>query len=211
MRTDFAFLGVALAAGLLAWSSVGAQTSAPGAAEAAGTVASPATSPSSPQAAVPEPDGYRMDDYRAPVPATLSGGTVVSVSEAKKLHDEGVPFVDVLPRPPRPKGLPADTYWHPKPRNDIPGSIWLPDTGYGELAPIMRDYLLSGLDKAVDGDRSRPVVIYCDRNCWMSYNAAKRAIASGFTGVHWLPEGAQGWEEAGYPLEPKEPVERPDE
>ncbi|MER0238516.1 PQQ-dependent catabolism-associated CXXCW motif protein [Fulvimarina sp. MAC8] len=160
---------------------------------------------------VPEPDGYKMTEYRSPVPSTLQGGTVIDTAGAKALHDEGVPFIDVLPRPPKPKGLPEGTYWRPKPRNDIPGSVWLVDTGYGELAPVMKAYLLDGLDAAVGGDRSKPIVIYCDRDCWMSYNVAKRAIENGFTDVHWYPDGMQGWAEAGYPLERTEPKDRPDE
>ena len=30
----------------------------------------------------PEPDGYRMDNYRAPTPATLRGATVLSTDDA---------------------------------------------------------------------------------------------------------------------------------
>ena len=30
----------------------------------------------------PEPDAYRMDAYRAPVPATLKGATVIDTSQA---------------------------------------------------------------------------------------------------------------------------------
>ena len=33
--------------------------------------------------APPEPAGYRMDDYRAPVPATLHGATVLSTDAAR--------------------------------------------------------------------------------------------------------------------------------
>ena len=56
-------------------------------------------------------------------------------------------FVDVLPRPPRPPGLPPSTIWRPKPRLNIPGSIWLPDTGYGALAPVMESYLSEALQR----------------------------------------------------------------
>ncbi|MDY8108237.1 PQQ-dependent catabolism-associated CXXCW motif protein [Fulvimarina sp. 2208YS6-2-32] len=160
---------------------------------------------------VPEPEGYRMDDYRAPVPSTLTGGTVADIATVKALHDEGVPFVDVLPRAPKPEGLPEGTYWRPKPRLNIPGSVWLVDTGYGKLAPVMEDYFLEGLDEAVGKDRSRPIVIYCDDDCWMSYNAARRAIENGFTKVFWYPEGTQGWAKAGYDLVRAEPLDRPDE
>ncbi len=163
------------------------------------------------QAVVPEPEGYRTDDYRAPVPATLAGATVIDTARARALHDEGVPFIDVLPRAPRPKDLPAGTLWHPKPRSDIPGSLWLVDTGYGDLAPVMETYLMDGLARVTDGDKARPVVLYCQRDCWMSYNAAKRAVKAGYSTVSWYPDGTDGWGEAGYELVPAEPVDRPDE
>ena len=161
--------------------------------------------------AVPEPDGYRMEDYRSPVPAALAGGTVGDTAEAIRLHADGVPFIDVLPRVPRPKNLPKHTIWRPEPRQDIPGSIWLVDTGYGELAPVMERYLMDGSAKATDGDKASPVLFYCKRDCWMSYNAAKRAIAAGYSAVYWYPEGTEGWVEAGGSLESREPEPRPDE
>ena len=87
------------------------------------------------QEAVPEPPGYRSDDYRAPVPATLQGAAVLTTAEAEALwHAGAAVFIDVLPRPPKPPNLPAGTVWREAPRPNIPGSLWLPDTGYGELA-----------------------------------------------------------------------------
>ena len=56
--------------------------------------------------------------------------------------------------PPRPRNLPEGTLWHDKPRADIPGSIWLPDTGYGELAPSMAELFLQGPGEG-DAWRSR--------------------------------------------------------
>jgi PQQ-dependent catabolism-associated CXXCW motif protein len=120
-------------------------------------------------------------------------------------------FVDVLPRPPRPKTLPEGTIWHDKPRLDIPGSIWLPDTGYGELAPSMADYFASGLRKASGGDSSRLLVLYCLTDCWMSWNAAKRALALGYSNVAWYRDGTDGWSAAGLPLKSATPEPRPDE
>ncbi|BDA86330.1 hypothetical protein Sa4125_38720 [Aureimonas sp. SA4125] len=159
-----------------------------------------------------EPPGYRMDDYRSPTPATLAGANVVDTDAAKLLHDEKrAVFVDVLPRAPRPQGLPEGTVWHPKPRRDIPGSVWLVDTGYGALPPAMEAYFLNGLARATGGDKQRPVVFYCLRDCWMSWNAARRALSAGYGAVHWYPDGTDGWAEAGLPLEPREPETRPDE
>ena len=54
---------------------------------------------------VPEPDGYRMQAYRAPVPGTLKGATVDTTDSLKALIDGGdAVLVDVLPRPPRAGG-----------------------------------------------------------------------------------------------------------
>ncbi len=157
-----------------------------------------------------EPTAYRTDDYRSPTPATLHGARVLTTDQA---HDLWVKhqavFIDVLPQPPRPPGLPAATIWHPKPRLDIPGSIWLPDTGYGALAPVMETYFAQGLARASSGDLSRPLVFYCLHNCWMSWNAAKRAISLGYTDVDWYPDGTDGWTAHDYPTEHREPVPRP--
>ena len=55
----------------------------------------------------PEPDEYRMDDYRAPVPETIAGGAVLGPEEAHALWQAGeVAFVDVMPQAPKPANLP---------------------------------------------------------------------------------------------------------
>ena len=159
-------------------------------------------------AEVAEPEGYRLEDYRAPTPSTLRGVRVVTTDEAEQLwRSHAASFVDVMPRPPRPK-LPEGTLWLDKPRADIPGSIWLPDTGYGELAPSMAEYFANGLQKATGGDHARMIVLYCLANCWMSWNAAKRALTLGYTHVDWYPDGTDGWEEAFLPLAKSEPLPR---
>jgi PQQ-dependent catabolism-associated CXXCW motif protein len=161
---------------------------------------------------VPEPESYRLEDYRAPTPATLRGAKVIGTEEAEKLwRSHTASFIDVLPRPPRPRNLPAGTLWRDKPRPDIPGSIWLPDTGYGELAPSMAGYFVKGLEKATLGDRARLLVLYCLADCWMSWNAAKRAQEIGYSDVAWYREGTDGWLAAGLPLEEAIPEPRPDE
>jgi PQQ-dependent catabolism-associated CXXCW motif protein len=163
-----------------------------------------------PANAPPEPLGYRMDDYRAPVPATLRGALVLSTGQARAhWESRDAVFIDVLPRPPRPVGLPASTIWRPKPRDDIPGSLWLPDTGYGALAPIMQQYFERGLRQATDGKQDRLIVFYCLANCWMSWNAAKRAVALGYTHVAWYPDGTDGWARQNLPFESRTPVPRP--
>jgi len=157
-------------------------------------------------AAVPEPDGYRMQDYRAPTPATLNGARVLTTGEAAALSKAGgAVFIDVMPQPPRPN-LPAGTIWRDKPRHNIPGSLWLPDTGYGALAAATDDYFRNGLATASGGDQTKLLVVYCQRDCWMSWNAAKRALAYGYRNVAWFPDGSDGWQEAGLPLAEATPM-----
>lgn len=117
-------------------------------------------------------------------------------------------FIDVLPRPPKPQNLPADTVWRDKPRFSIPGTIWLPDTGYGRLAAATEDYLRDGVARASGGNKTAPLVIYCQADCWMSWNAAKRVLSYGYTNVAWYPEGTDGWERADLPLTESQPETR---
>lgn len=155
---------------------------------------------------VPEPPDYRMGHYRAPVPATLEGATVVGPEGAYALWSEGeAVFIDVMPQPPKPANLPKGTIWRDKPRNSIPGAIWLPNVGYGAIADVTADYFRAGLEKATQGDPAHPVVIFCLEDCWMSWNAAKRALDWGYTSVYWLPEGTDGWQLWDYPLEQVKP------
>jgi len=168
--------------------------------------------PVSAQLNAPEPDEYRADNYRAPVPATLKGARVLTTAEAETIWRAGSGvFVDVLPRPPKPQNLPEGTIWREKPRLNIPGSVWLPDTGYGKLAAATEDYLRRGLEHASDGNNTRLLVIYCQADCWMSWNAAKRVLSYGYANVAWYPEGTDGWERADLPMAESQPEPRAEE
>jgi PQQ-dependent catabolism-associated CXXCW motif protein len=168
--------------------------------------------PAQAQENAPEPEGYRTDNYRAPVPATLAGARVLATGEAEAIWRAGAGvFIDVLPHAPKPQNLPAGTIWREKPRLNIPGSIWLPDTGYGALAAATEDYLRHGLARASGGNRATLLVIYCLADCWMSWNAAKRALSYGYRNVAWYPEGTDGWQRADLPVAESQPEPRPGE
>ncbi|MEX2631129.1 MAG: PQQ-dependent catabolism-associated CXXCW motif protein [Tistlia sp.] len=161
--------------------------------------------------AVAEPAGYRLEGYRAPVPDNLAGATVVDTAGAAALLDGGAALpVDVLPRPPKPEGLRAGTIWRQPPRDNIPGSLWLPNTGYGALSESMARYFREALARGTGGERDRGLLFYCLSDCWMSWNAAKRALALGYRRVFWYPDGTDGWSAAGLPLERSEPVPPPE-
>jgi PQQ-dependent catabolism-associated CXXCW motif protein len=167
------------------------------------------TAPGGAEENPPEPDGYRTDNYRAPVPATLAGVRVLTTKQAEAIWRSGsAAFVDVLPRPPKPGNLPEGTIWRDRPRLNIPGSIWLPDTGYGALAAATEDYLRNGLASATRGNNVKLLVIYCLADCWMSWNAAKRALSYGYSNVAWYPEGTDGWQRADLPLADSRPEPR---
>jgi len=162
------------------------------------------------QEVVLEPEGYRTDEYRAPVPETLTGARVITTAQAETIwRAKNGAFIDVLPRPPKPSNLPAGTICRDRPRYNIPGSIWLPDTGYGKLSPVTEDYLRQGVERASLGNRAMLLVIYCQANCWMSWNAAKRILSYGYSNVAWYPDGTDGWERANLPMVEAQPEPRP--
>jgi PQQ-dependent catabolism-associated CXXCW motif protein len=81
----------------------------------------------------------------------------------------------------------------------------LPNVGYGRLEPPVLAYFKDNLERLSGGDKAKPIVFYCIVDCWMSWNAIKRAAASGYSNLYWYPEGTDGWQEAGFPLSVCEP------
>jgi PQQ-dependent catabolism-associated CXXCW motif protein len=73
----------------------------------------------------------------------------------------------------------------------------------------METYFERGLTQASAGDQSHVLVFYCLENCWMSWNAAKRAMTLGYTHVAWYRDGTDGWEAQGFPTELRKPLPRP--
>lgn len=161
---------------------------------------------------IEEPLGYRMEKYRARVPGSLEGGTIVdAVSLQQLIKTQNPVLIDVLPKQRKPKNRNANMPWMEKKRLHIPGSVWLPNTGYGELSAEFAEYFEAKLAALTHGNKSHPLVFYCDKNCWMSYNAAKRAILEyGYSKVFWFPEGADGWKAAGLEMAEGKPLDMPD-
>nr|WP_146910579.1 rhodanese-like domain-containing protein [Arenimonas daejeonensis] len=57
------------------------------------------------------------------------------------------------------------------------------------------------MQQATQGRKDRPMVFYCQSTqCWMSYNAALRAINLGYTKVLWYRGGIEAWQQAGLPM-----------
>ncbi len=150
-------------------------------------------------AAAPEPDGYRMDHYRDEVPDTLRGARVMHTAALARFIAAAHPvIIDVLPAPtvpPDARGLPR----LPLPQEGLPGTLWLPETGRGALSAATDAWFRARLAQATGGRMGVPVVFYCLSRCWMSWNAARRAVGYGYRDVVWYPDGADGWRAAGLP------------
>jgi PQQ-dependent catabolism-associated CXXCW motif protein len=150
-----------------------------------------------------EPSTYRTENYNAPVPETLAGAkAVLDADAAKKLMDAGTAvFIDVYPRPPKPANLPTSTLWRDPPHRSIKGAVWLANVGFGGLTEPVRAYFERELVRLSAGDKAKPLVFFCLRDCWMSWNAAKRALEMGYENVYWFSEGTDAWEEQGYEVD----------
>ena len=81
-------------------------------------------------AGIPQPEGYRLSDYRSPTPDGVTGATTVDTQAVQSLLSQGrvIPiFVQRLER----STLPGGPWLQSKPYRQIPGSVWLPNVGVG--------------------------------------------------------------------------------
>lgn len=154
---------------------------------------------------VPEPAGYRLSDYRAPTPPKLTGAVTVDTAAARHLAETGAALPVYVLKLER-STLPGRPWLAGTPPPQIPGSVWLPNVGLGELGADYESYLRASLERLTGGRLDRGVMFYCLADCWMSWNAAKRAVSLGYRPVYWYRDGMDGWAEAGLPSEPAPPV-----
>lgn len=149
--------------------------------------------------AVAVPEGYRQDDYRAPVPDSVPGAIVLHLAEMRGLVARGgAVLIDVLPAPRRPEAMRPGRPWLPLPHQTLPGALWWPEVGRGALPPAFEARFGQRLQEVTAGEAGRLVVFFCLNDCWMSWNAARRAAALGVR-AGWFPEGVDGWTAAGLP------------
>jgi PQQ-dependent catabolism-associated CXXCW motif protein len=159
-------------------------------------------------AEIKQPDGYRMEFYDDRVPAELDGASTISAVEVKRLQEFATTVVvDVIPESRVPNVLPEGQIWMPADHKGVPGAIWLPDTGYGVLSDITEKYFIHHLNVATNGNKNHAVVFYCRSDCWMSWNAAKRALSYGYANVYWFPDGIEDWFFEDYDFEVLTPAE----
>ena len=159
--------------------------------------------------------GYRFEHYRAPTPTSVNNAETIDTTTLQKLlstqpdtilidvgHSEIWLGVDEdFPT----KFIPG------KQRQNIPGSVWLPNVGRAELSEEMQNYLYKNLQILTNNNKNRGIVVYCIVDCWMSWNAVQRIASYGYNDLYWYPDGSDGWQAAGLPLQRSEPVQLKEE
>ena len=124
-----------------------------------------------------------------PTPSSIRGGQVVTTKGLIGLmQGRQAPFLlfDVLGQP---ETLP----------NAVPAA-WLSQPG--NFNDTVQQQAAQMLAQQTQGRKDVALVFYClSRECWMSYNAALRAIKAGYTNVLWYRGGIEAWKMAGQPTQ----------
>jgi PQQ-dependent catabolism-associated CXXCW motif protein len=133
----------------------------------------------------------RQPPYSSPTPMEIPGGLRVTTDELRSmLKSTPLPIlIDVA------SGNEHET---------LPGAYWLPGAGRGaNFIDEVQASLDRFLEKVTEGNRNRALVFFCvNLECWLSYNAALRAVAAGYTAVFWYRGGLSAWRSAGLLLFP---------
>lgn len=124
-----------------------------------------------------------------PTPSSIPGGQVVTTPGLIALLDDrsfGARVFDVLGGP-----------------ESLPGAIpAVPASQPGSFQDTTQQQFGQFLQQTTQGRRDVPLVFYCaSSQCWMSYNAALRAIRLGYTNVLWYRGGLEAWQAAGRPTQ----------
>jgi PQQ-dependent catabolism-associated CXXCW motif protein len=130
-------------------------------------------------------DRLHNGEMHGPTPNSIPGGQVVTTQGLiALLQGAGGPVVllDVLGAPQR-----------------IPGSLYaVPASQPGDFNDQAQQQFGQFLQGAVAGKRGTSIITYCQGpQCWMSYNAALRAIHLGYKNVMWYRGGLEAWGRAG--------------
>jgi len=142
---------------------------------------------------VPPANVLRTVGYHAPTPTKIPGGKVVTTGELKAMLEQN-------PRPYLIDVLGGGVH------RTLAGAFWMIGSGAGDMSQEEEARFARALGAFAGGDKSRPMVFFCvDSECWLSYNAALRAIRLGYTNVMWYRGGIASWRIAELPMAQSDP------
>ena len=151
-------------------------------------------------------EGYRSTLYRSPTPNFHELANTINPQQLLALQKKQpeVVLIDVYRNPwLRGHFIRQDEH------NNIPNSLWLANCGDGSLNKRWMAYCQTSLEQATAGNKAHPIVFYCRSDCWLGWNAVKRAHHLGYSNLYWLRDGVDGWKQANLPLEPAQPIPLP--
>lgn len=167
-----------------------------------------ATASAAASAQIAPPAEYRTDHYRAPTPTHVPGALTVDTDAARALFNAGAVwpiFVKSLKR----STVPPHPWLSGGAERLIPGGVWLPNVGIGDADAATIAFFRRELDALHARAPERGYMFYCYLDCWVSWNAAKRALELGYAPVVWYPGGVDGWTLDEAPTEATSPVAPP--
>lgn len=134
---------------------------------------------------VPPTQQLHAGAMHGPTPVSIPGGqTITTKGLVELIKGQQVPvlILDVLGGP-----------------EVIPGAQFaVPAHQGGSFNDPVQQQFGQYLQQATRGNKEQPLVLYClSPHCWMSYNAALRAIHLGYTNVLWYRGGIESWKQAG--------------
>jgi len=130
----------------------------------------------------------RQPPYHAPTPLEIPGAQMVRTRQLQAMlaGPDAPALIDVLSE---------------QGHVTLAGAVWISGAGRGAnfLDPV-QSVLVQVFERLAGGDKSRPLVFFCaSAECWLSYNAALRAVAAGYSRVYWYRGGIEAWVAAGLP------------
>ena len=119
-------------------------------------------------------------EFHAPTPTSIPGGQVITTDRLLALYQQGGGLLvfDVL----------GSGQMLPMAQNAVGAAQ------PGSFNDATQQQFGQYLQQVTQGNRNRPMVFYCQgTSCWMSYNAALRAIHLGYKQVYWYRGGVEAW------------------
>lgn len=130
---------------------------------------------------VPPQSTLNNGSLGGPTPASIPGGRVITTPEVVQLLNNpqsNAVVLDVLGGQQR-----------------LPNAVSAVDASSGgSFDDRTQAQFENQLGQLSRGRKDVPLILYCSSiNCWMSYNAALRAIHAGYTNVFWYRGGIEAW------------------